>query len=283
MSLDQQRRTKYYTLGNVVILLSGVLSIAAGIILGAVLQRPVLDWPGILLNIGSDLIVVAIAFFIGKILLIDPQQDIEERMVSNLQNQMMALEKIEMIESKLNSPSTMFLTRDQLNTQQAFEQFCEQAQDLYLGGVALRRTGLGHRSMYRKKLEKGARLRFALLDPESPDVAAIAANWQTPKEHVENDIRSTLAELARLQNMATSQNSGSVEIRLLKREPAFSFALRNVGTVDACLRADMRVFGLDAGLRPGWEFTVANDPWFQRFVQVCEALWDDSKPWTDSS
>ena len=278
MSLDQQRRTKYYTLGNVVILLSGVLSIAAGIILGTILRQPVLDWPSILLNIGSDLIVVAIAFFIGKILLIDPQQDIEDKIASNLQNQVRVLEKIETIEAKLNSQSTIFLTRDQINIRQSFEQFCEQALDLYLGGVALRRTAPGYRSLYRKKLEQGSRLRFAVLDPTSPDVATIAAMWQTPREHIESDIRLTLSELKHLQNIATSLGSGSVEVHLLKREPAFSFALRNIGRADACLRADMRVFGLDAALRPAWMLTRADDPWFHRFVQICEALWEDSKP-----
>src|SRR5438046_10753995 len=91
----------------------------------------------------------------------------------------------------------------------------------------------------------------------------------------------TLSELKRLQDIVKTIGCGSVEVRLLKREPTFSFALRDMGRADACLRADMRAFRLDPALRPGWELTPADNPWFQRFVQICEALWEDAKPWTD--
>jgi hypothetical protein len=286
MNVDQQRRMRYFTLGNTIVLLTGVLVIAAGFVAGKTLHPSNVDWQSVLLNIGSDLIVVAAVFFFGKILFIDPQMDIGERLErieANLRDQSGIFEKLEAIESKFHNQSNFFLTRDQRNSRQTFEQFIENAQDLFLGGVALRTTGRGHRTLYKEKIEKGARLRFLLLDPESSDVAAIAATFPVPTEHIANDIRSTISELKYLQGIMVSSGSGSVEVRLLKREPVFSFALRNVSEPNACLRADMRVYGLDTALRPGWELTHLDGVWFRRFVQMCEALWADSKPLPDEN
>src|SRR5438046_10417934 len=124
MTIDQQRRMRYYTLGNIVILLLGVLIVAAGIVVGILSGLPVLDWQSILINIGSSLIVVTVIFFFGKLLLIDPQRDIEEKVDANLQNQVAILEKIVRIEAKLHSKSMTFLTRDQLNSLKTLDQFC---------------------------------------------------------------------------------------------------------------------------------------------------------------
>lgn len=284
MNIDQQRRLRYFTLGNIVILLMGALVIAAGIIVGITLRESGVDWQSVLLNIGSDLIVVAAVFFLGKIFFIDPQMDMAERLErieSKLYSQSSVLAKLESIEEKLYNQQNFFLTRDQRNSRQTFDQFIENAQDLFLGGVALRTTGRGHRTIYKEKIERGARFRFLLLDPESSDVSAIAATFRVPPEHIANDIRSTIYELKYLQGIVVSSGSGSVEVRLLKREPVFSFALRNVSEPDACLRADMRVYGLDTTLRPGWELTHLDGVWFRRFVQMCEALWADSRSLPD--
>lgn len=265
MTIEKQRRERYFAVANWVIFLVGAIVVAVSIIF----FPPNTDLHGVVLNIGCELIVVSVLFFFGNILLVDRQRDLEEH--------------VERIESKLHAQSGPFLTRDQLNSRQTFAQFVGDAHDLYLAGAVLRTTARAHRSLYRERLQKGARLRFAVLDPDSPDVAAIAATWQVPTENIANDIRSTLVELRYLQGLTKPGTSGSVEIRLMKREPAFSFALRNAGSPDGSLRGDLRAFGLDTALRPAWNLRPTDDPWFQKFVQICEALWDDSKCWPEGA
>jgi len=264
MNLTQKRRARYFTLANIVIALIGSLFA----VISLISPSPNLDWKSIFLNLGSDLLVVSVIFFLGKILLVDPQQDIEEHLA--------------IIESKLSNKPSEFLTRDHRNSRMTFEQFVDKTQDLFLCGVVLKATARSHRGIYSKLLEKGARLRFAVLDPNSPDTQTIAEMWGVSSEHIANDIRATLAELKVLQNIASTQ-SGTVEIRLLKHEPVFSFSLRDPNRQDGRLYGDMRLYGLEAGLRPSWELTPNDGIWFERFVESCEALWNDSILWKNES
>ena len=264
MNLSQKRRARYFTLANIVIALIGLLFVAISLIS----PPPNLDWQSIFLNLGSDLLVVSLIFFLGKIMLVDPQQDIEEHLA--------------LIEAKLSDKPSEFLTKDQRNSRMTFEQFVDKTQDLFLCGVVLKATARSHRSIYSKLLEKGARLRFSVLSPDSPGTQAIAEMWGVSIEHIANDIRATLAELKILQNIASTQ-PGTVEVRLLKHEPVFSFSLRDPKSQDGRLYGDMRLYGLEAGLRPAWELTPNDGIWFERFVESCEALWEDSIQWQNEN
>ena len=264
MDLEEQRRARYLAIANVVVLLTGAFVATTGFLL----SPAGLEWHSVLINVGSDLIVVSVIFFFGKIMLTDPQRDLEER--------------LDRIQLKLDMQSNVFLTRAQLNSRQSFAEFIREAQDLFLGGTTLRSTARGHRSFFRERLARGARLRFAVVDPESPDVAALAAVWNVSVEDIASSIRATLGELNVLRGIAATE-PGSVEVRLLQREPAFSFVLRDPRKPEGVLRADLRAFGLDTALRPGWELRPVDEPWFQRFVQTCERLWEDAEPWPEST
>ena len=64
MSIEERRRARYLTVANLVILLLGALLIIAGS-----LSSPVgFEWHSTLLDIGSNVVVVAILFFLGRIL-----------------------------------------------------------------------------------------------------------------------------------------------------------------------------------------------------------------------
>jgi len=73
--------------------------------------------------------------------------------------------------------------------------------------------------------------------------------WEIPRKDVEKQIRITMRELEFLRNKANATKYGSVKIRLLAREPAFSFSLRNPDKPDGVLRAGLRVYGHGASKR----------------------------------
>ena len=73
------------------------------------------------------------------------------------------------------------------------------------------------RKSWQRQLEKGATIRFLLLDPKSPDVNHIARMWNCPPEDIASQIRATLREIEYLNNT----NGAGLDVRLLAREPAF--------------------------------------------------------------
>jgi hypothetical protein len=236
------------------------------IVIASLLSPTGFEWHNTLLDIGANTIVVGILFFLGRILLVDPQQEVDER-----------LEKIEL---HLNKDSkAMFLTRAEMNLREPMDAFIRQSSDLFLCGISLIATVQGYRGLLREKVKQGARLRFLVLDPESPDVVGISDMWHRPQDHLANDIRGTLADLAVLRGIAESAKTGSVAVRLLTSQPTFSFALRNVGKPDSVLRAELRGGGMEVMTRPGWELRPLDSPWYERLVGACERLWNSSKPW----
>lgn len=262
MNIEEQRRAHYFTIANLVILLSGALLI----VMGGLLSPAGFEWHSTLLGIGSSTIVVALLFFLGRILLIDPQQEMEER--------------LKRIELRLDRESkAVFSTRTELNSREPMDEFIRQSSDLFLCGVTLATTVRNSQALLREKVREGTRLRFAILDPVSPDVTDIGDTWQISSDHIANDIRATLAELAILQDIARTEEAGSVEVRLLRSSPTFCFALRNVSKPDGVLRAELRGCGMEAASRPGWELRAPDSPWYERLVTACERLWDSSKPW----
>jgi len=110
-----------------------------------------------MINVGSDIIVVAVIFFLGKLLYIDPQDEVRERWVK--------------IEEKLEEKSSSFFrSPNELEAQEPIVDFISRSKDLLVGGVALRSLVLNNRKHWLDRLEKGSQLRFLFLDPKSPDL-----------------------------------------------------------------------------------------------------------------
>lgn len=76
----------------------------------------------------------------------------------------------------------------------------------------------------------------------------------------------------------SEKTDGSVEVRLLVREPAFSFALSDPKSSAGVFTAGLRVYGHSSSTRPFWVLRPS-DRWFHFFVESCEKLWNASQPW----
>ncbi|MEW5989180.1 MAG: hypothetical protein AB1791_21345 [Chloroflexota bacterium] len=259
MTPEQRQVKRYVDVVQLVIFLIGVVFILLGINLGVETA-----WGSVLINVGSDIVVVSLLFFLGRVLLTDTQPDV----VNILRG----------IEKQLLKRFGLFLTRDELNSRQSHGDFIQQARKLYVGGIGLRATRQGYLDHLRDRLDNGAHLRFGVLDPESPDVAFIAEMWNIPAADVANSLRAALSELKQLRTHSESQRSGSVEIRCFRHEPEFSFTLRDPDGPNATLRVQLRVYKVAAASRPAWELRPTDKPWFRVFMQAVEKLWQDSKP-----
>jgi 8-oxo-dGTP pyrophosphatase MutT (NUDIX family) len=172
---------------------------------------------------------------------------------------------------------SFFISNRELNIQQSFLDFIEQSdKEMFVAGVALGFV-TRHRATFEKILEKGATLRFLLLDPESPDVDIVAQMFDVDALKIRNDIEGALKDLEVLRNKS-HDTDGKVDIRLMSREPAFSFAISDPKTTHGCLSASLRIYGQSAITRPYFVLRVS-DEWFEVFVQSCENLWLASTPW----
>lgn len=184
--------------------------------------------------------------------------------------------KIEEINTAVQRPS-FFLDRDQIRERDSFREVIDRSNDLFVGGVALGRTVRGHRQQLLNQLKKGARLRFLVLNPHSPDVYSIAQIFGVPHENIRNDIGSTLHNLAILQNQAKSTD-GMVEIRLLSHKPGFSFLISNPKSPNRYFNAGLRLFGESSIDRP-YFLLESSDKWGDKFLEGCENLWRSSVQW----
>lgn len=172
----------------------------------------------------------------------------------------------------------LLTTIQKLEGQIAFADLISQAQDLMLAGVALGFAAQRHTSQLEEQIKKGCRLRFLLLDPNSRDIESIARSFSISSDQIRNDITITLHDLERLKDSAEGKK-GSVEVRLLATEPAFSFVVVNPeSSSDGYMTVGVRLHGYRSSTRP-YFVLKPTDPWFSRFVDSCEKLWKDSMIW----
>jgi nucleoside phosphorylase len=172
--------------------------------------------------------------------------------------------------------TSCFITATELAALKPIEDVINDSNDLFVAGVALG-VVQRHRPHLLKQLEEGVRQRFMVLDPDSPDINTIARVLEISPEQIRDDIQDTLRDLEVLRNKAKTIPSSSVEVRLLSREPAFSFVISDPKGPDAYFTAGLRVYGERAKTRPYFVLR-SSDKWFRPLVESCEKLWADSQP-----
>jgi 8-oxo-dGTP pyrophosphatase MutT (NUDIX family) len=171
-----------------------------------------------------------------------------------------------------------FLTAKNLERSHPLEEVLDGAGDLIIAGVALGQAVQRHVGQLEGRVTSGAHLRFLLLDSNSTDVERIARSFETSSSQVRDDIRVTLRDIESLSKKASTSGRGSVEVRLLEREPVFSFILRDSKSENGCFQGALRVYGHRSTTRPNFELRPPN-PWYYYFVEICEGLWASAEVW----
>jgi len=166
----------------------------------------------------------------------------------------------------------IFLNYSQLQASAPLIELIQDSKDLFIGGVALGFATKRHRMQLLKQIEKGANIRFLVLNPDSPDVIEIAGILDIAPSQIRDDIRATLQDIRRLQERASALKTGSVDVRLLNRELPFSFFISNPKGSNGYFTAGIRAYGQRSTTRPH-VLLKSDDKWFEYFVETCEDLW----------
>ncbi len=171
-----------------------------------------------------------------------------------------------------------FISAKELDTRAPMEDTIQQAEELLLAGVALGHAVQRLDRQFAERLNRNARLRFMVLDPDSPDINLLAEMYGASPDEIKADIHVTLKRLDELISYAKATKKGSVEVRLLQSEPPFSFAVSNPKSANGYMSAGLRIYGRRATTRP-YFILRASDKWFGTFVESCEGLWSASPTW----
>jgi hypothetical protein len=260
MEIERHRLARYFPIANVVILLIGIL-IA---LIGFLISSDSVDMSSLLINIGSDIIVVALIFFLGKLLYIDPQEELSERLMR--------------IEKSVTTSKPPFLSRAKFDAKEPFTQFLAQGQDVLITGLSLVSTVGPLRTFFKTLVQQGTNLRFLLLTPESPCLELAAQSHGVSPESLRTDIMSSLQHLRQLVDSAGDSELGSVQFRLLKTIPDASIVMRDGNRDTGEIRCELYLYQTDVSERPAFRLIPADGADYYRYRGAVERLWSDSEP-----
>ena len=179
-------------------------------------------------------------------------------------------------------PQLSFIAAKELDTFLPLDDTIQQSGELLIAGVALSNAVQRYSKQFVECLNRNARLRFMVLDPDSRDVQLLAEMHNANPTRIRADIELTLDLLEELISYAKATKRGLVEVRLLQREPSISFAISNPKAPNGYMTAGVRIYGQSTTTRPHF-IVQASDKWFVLFNESCEKLWLASPPWPKAS
>ncbi|WP_061297339.1 hypothetical protein [Herbidospora cretacea] len=152
------------------------------------------------------------------------------------------------------------------------------ARDYLFIGRSMARTSNTMRGELREMLERGARIRVMMVDPESEPAIAAAALYSfsgSDPALLAGRIRGVLAELDHLRSLT----GGNLEIRLTGFVPAMGLQI-----VDgAYICAQRFEYHPPAESGPILALEPRDGVWFHRFAAEAERMWADGTPWPGQS
>jgi hypothetical protein len=176
-------------------------------------------------------------------------------------------------EKLLVSTALNLLSSTNVNT--SAQEAIENTSDLLVGGntlSALLQTNLHTLS---NRLKVGARLRFILLNPTSPDILRIAVGSRIEPDVLANRIRDSISLLKQI--AGNEDVNHRVEIRLTDRELPYTFLLSNPGQRHGILYLSFTGIGRPYLETPMIEIE-STSPHFKTFIDSLENLWQNTSP-----
>ncbi|KUL23292.1 hypothetical protein [Streptomyces regalis] len=150
----------------------------------------------------------------------------------------------------------------------------ETSSDVYIIGVSLSRALETSYQEFEQNLQRGAKLRILLTDPEADDAAVSTQNKPTrPRpDEIRGEIRQSLRLLARLQ----ADTSGRLEVRTTTSALKFGMNFVDASKPNALLCIQLYAFRQSGESRPIFALTLADGAWFECYRQQAEHLWAES-------
>jgi hypothetical protein len=162
-----------------------------------------------------------------------------------------------------------------------FEAYCESANSVFVSGGSLAALVPRYRPLFEQMAENGCKLRFVLLNPDSPALPAVAKWANAPAERFKSEIGVSLAHLRELIEIC----GPNIEVRLNNSVPALTIMGFNPMEQDGRIRVDLNLYQSPPARRLYFELARAphnpqEEDWYQGFLSQFESLWKQSKPWT---
>jgi hypothetical protein len=152
------------------------------------------------------------------------------------------------------------------------------ASDIRLVGVTLSRTIRTHLHTLERRMERGAVIRIALLEPGSGALqeAARRSTVADSPEIFENRLRPTIDLLRHL--TANPASAGRLEIRFLRFVPAIGLTVVDPEEDHGRIQVDIYAHR-SSGPEPVIRLTRGRDPrWYAHFLQEFDRVWTNGRP-----
>jgi hypothetical protein len=143
-------------------------------------------------------------------------------------------------------------------------------------GITGARTITAGLQKFREMLERGATLRFMLLDASDDQLVALASLLDSEKPDPERLRRRHAGALADLSSLR-AKFGDRIEIRLLPTVPSYGINAIDIEQGDGSLYIQHYEFAAPGEASPHFKIAAADRYWFNHFVDELERLWDSSK------
>ena len=197
--------------------------------------------------------------------------------VDALTERMTLLEKIEYQLSNLPSGS-LLKPRTELPP---LRERGRTASEIVMVGVSLISAVTPNLDFFEHKMKEGCRMRFLLLDPNSPSMATWNLMNKVPDSQA--DIATTLKTLEVLLKSAKT-NKSKCEIRLSNTFLPFGLAAFDPSKDSGFMNVEYYTYKGTLGERPHIQLKRAKDAkWFEFYKSQYEQLWAEAVKWNPSS
>ena len=133
-----------------------------------------------------------------------------------------------------------------------------------------------HQGFYRRKLERGARIRIILLNPDCAALPIHAYQAQQPDSLIRNHIESTIAAIGQLM---THEGEGQLELRLGRNFAPFSLVGADMGKNVGRIVVEFHVYRAELDRRLHVVLDAQSQPALVDFYRgQFEAAWSISDP-----
>jgi hypothetical protein len=154
-----------------------------------------------------------------------------------------------------------------------------QADSVMITGVTLVRTSMSLWQTFKGCLERGAQLRFQLIDPEYKALLEIAANRSDKHQNPELLRLAVEQALGNFRTLLPQANADNLlQVRLFPAVPSYGIWLIDAGTPKAEIWVELYAFQYNP--EPSFHLIPGHDgEWFTFFQRQVEVMWSKSRPW----
>lgn len=231
-------------------------------------------WQSILLNLATELLGVALVFFLVNRLFLVDEWNISERIDKLVQH------------LEISRPSA----KDFFQKWPDLDPFVRRSNQIDLCGVTLTSTLNKQFGNLRERLQAGAEIRILVIDPDSvaPKMSAERSTSPEDTDYYLVRLDATLREIEylfrRWEDSKTlegdSSRAGSLCVRLLSYSPSFGIISLDANQDNGVAFVEVYPHKFGHKSPPTFELTPKRDgSWYKYFVDQLDQMWDVAKPW----